>query len=254
MLCECLKRGQKIILVGLGKSLKIAEKCAASLQSMGLASITMHPTDALHGDMGSIQRGDCILACSTSGETQEIIDLLRYLDDKDLWTRDNGQPIQRIAVCRDPNSTLSRIADECLLVPQKLKECEIQDGLPAPTVSSTSMLIVLDCLALALSHAFHNSDLEARNRVFDTMHPGGSIGKKNAPNSDLRSSSVERGKIRPGMDELQILQAATLHDWLEWDAALTVPSTLIRSLYRQWAADQPRSTLHHFLAQKLHQP
>ncbi|CCE92159.1 SIS domain-containing protein TDEL_0D05750 [Torulaspora delbrueckii] len=244
VLCDCLGRGQKIILVGIGKSLKIAEKCAATLQSMGLASITMHPTDALHGDIGSIQSGDCVLACSSSGETEEIINLLRYLDNNDVWS-----VVHKIAVCRDSQSTLAQMSDECLLVPQKHKECEIQNGLPAPTVSSTSMLVVLDCLSLALSQAFRNGDLVARNKLFSTMHPGGSIGKKNQPNG-VHSATVETGKIHIGMNELEILRAVTLNDWVEWESTITLPSKVIKSLYKNWASDQ-HTSFDRYLARKL---
>lgn len=245
LLCECLEQNHKIVLVGIGKSLKIADKCVATLQSMGLASMTLHPTDALHGDIGSIQNGDCILACSSSGESEEIINLLRYLDAHDVWTS-----INKIAVCRDPKSTLAQLADECLLVPQKHKECEIQNGLPAPTVSSTSMLVVLDCLSLALSQAFRNGDLDARNRLFNAMHPGGSIGKKKAPNG-TEYRTIQPGKIRSGMNELQILQQAFLHDWVQWQDSPAVPSTLIKSLYKKWTKDQPQSTLDNYLEIEL---
>lgn len=238
MLCDCLKTRNKIIFVGCGKSLKIAKKVVSTLQSMGLSSISMHPTDALHGDIGTVGEGDCILVCSTSGETDEIIQLLKYLDENDAWHSEGGRRLRKVAVCSDPGSTIATASDECLMVPRKVKECEVQNGLKAPTVSSTSMLIVLDCLCLALSLAYSNGDLATRNKVFDVMHPGGSIGETTKTSGFSTPSStpilVDAAKIRSDSSELDILQALTLYDWLDWEGKILVPSTVVKSHYRTW--------------------
>ncbi|QLL32995.1 hypothetical protein HG536_0D05170 [Torulaspora globosa] len=238
MLCNCLKARNKIIFVGCGKSLKIANKVVSTLQSMGMSSISMHPTDALHGDIGTVGEGDCIMACSTSGETEEIIQLLKYLDEKEIWHGENGRRIQKVAVTAEAHSTIGSMSDECLLVPKKVKECEVQNGLKAPTVSSTSMLIVLDCLSLALSQAHSNGDLATRNKVFEVMHPGGKIGettRSNGSNTPPPTRTiVDAAKIRCGMSELDILQAVILYDWIDWDGKKQVPSVVVQSHYRAW--------------------
>ncbi|QLQ80093.1 hypothetical protein HG537_0D00930 [Torulaspora globosa] len=238
MLCYCLKARNKIIFVGCGKSLKIAKKVVSTLQSMGMSSISMHPTDALHGDIGTVGEGDCIMACSTSGETEEIIQLLKYLDEKEIWHGEDGKRIQKVAVTADPHSTIGSMSDECLLIPKKVKECEVQNGLKAPTISSTSMLIVLDCLSLALSQAYSNGDLATRNKVFEVMHPGGKIGQTTRSNGSKTPPptqvTIDAAKIRCGMSESKILQAVILYDWIDWNGKIQVPSVVVQSHYRTW--------------------
>lgn len=251
MLRNCLQARNKLIFVGCGKSLKIAQKVVSTLQSMGMSSISMHPTDALHGDIGTVGEGDCIMACSTSGETDEIIQLLKYLDEKEIWRGENGRRIQKVAVTADPHSTIGSMSDECLLVPKKVKECEVQSGLKAPTISSTSMLIVLDCLSLALSQAYSNGDLATRNKVFEVMHPGGKIGETTRSNGSNTPPptpvTVDAAKIRCGMSELDILQAATLYDWIDWDGKTQVPSVVVRSHYRAWKKTNSGKTFDKYL-------
>lgn len=244
LLCNCLKLNKKIILVGCGKSLKIAKKTVATLHSMGLSSISLHPTDALHGDIGCVERGDCILACSTSGETEEIIKFLKYLDESQSWIRENGEPIHKISVCGNGASTMARMSDGCLLVPQIYSESDIQNGLKAPTVSTTSMLIMLDCLCLALSQTFLDGDIAGRNKIFETMHPGGSIGKKTCSNELIDGGhdgqkpatilTSETGRIRSDMEELDLLRTLILNDWIDWKEGSLVPSRVVQNLYKTW--------------------
>lgn len=255
LLRNCLKSRNKMIFVGCGKSFKIAQKVVSTLQSMGLSSISIHPTDALHGDIGTVAEGDCILACSTSGETEEIIQLLKYLDEKDIWHGEDGKRILKVAVSAEPSSTIASMSDECLLVPQKIKECEVQNGLKAPTVSSTSMLIVLDCLSLALSQAHSDGDLATRNKVFDVMHPGGSIGettKSSGSNTpDPTPTTVDAAKIRSGTSELDILRAVTVHDWIDYEGRAPVPSTVVQSHYRSWKNSATQETFDAYLQEHL---
>lgn len=235
-LSHCLKSRKKIILVGCGKSLKIAMKINATLHSMGLASIYLHPTEAMHGDIGVVNEGDCLMACSSSGETEEIINLLNYLTTRGGWRQRNGKDITLISVCGNANSTIAQMCDELVLVPQKYSESEIQNGLKAPTLSTTSMLIVLDCLCVALSQVYYDGDLSKRNAVFNVMHPGGCIGKNTSRLENGKHSAVSPfvGKIRREMTELEVLQTLVVYDWIEWEGQKKLPSKILQIRYKLW--------------------
>lgn len=241
-LSHCLKSQKKIILVGCGKSLKIAIKIVATLHSMGLASIYLHPTEAMHGDIGVVNKGDCLIACSNSGETEEIINLLKYLNNCGDWRQGNGKDITLISVCANANSTIAQMCDELVLVPQKYDECEIQNGLKAPTLSTTSMLIILDCLCLALSQVYYDGDLSKRNEAFNVMHPGGCIGKKTSSvveNGNRAPVTTFVGTIRREMTELEVLQTLVVYDWIEWEGEKKLPSKILQLRYKLWKQQNP---------------
>src|ERR687884_422284 len=95
----------KIVLVGVGKSGNIAEKVAATLTSTGTTAVYLHPSDALHGGLGIVNRDDVVVALSNSGETEELLTMLPYLKHRHV-------PI--IAIIGNTNSTLARSADVLL--------------------------------------------------------------------------------------------------------------------------------------------
>lgn len=246
LLCECLKRHGKIILVGCGKSFKIAKKTVAMLHSLGLPSINLHPTEALHGDVGCIKDEDCLLLCSTSGETGEIITFLEFLKEMETWSKeDGGKMLKKIAVCANPNSSMSMMCDTVVLVPQKFMEDEIQAGLKAPTISTTSMLIVLDCLCLALSSAYYDDDLNKRSQLFSRMHPAGGIGKRTNSMKDTAMAlqpppivSESVGYIGPAMSELELLRMLVLHDWIVIEDIIQLPSKIVQFHYKDWQSQR----------------
>lgn len=177
---ECLDScGGRVVVTGMGKSGLIGRKIAATLSSTGTPALYLHPAEAVHGDLGMVVRGDVVLALSSSGETEEILQLLatiRRIGSKLITiTGDKLYP---------PNShkpsTLAQAADVALDCSVDQEACSL--GL-APTASTTAMLALGDALAVALSEkrGFKEED-------FAHLHPGGKLGKKLARVSQLMHS------------------------------------------------------------------
>lgn len=170
-----LGSGGKLVFVGCGKSYKIVCKTVAMLTSMGIPAHDLHPIEAMHGDLGYCGPADVLVFCSTSGETDEVIHLLRYMKaENSPWERN-----LRIAVTGNRQSTLAQSCHNTIMVPQsdRFKEQTLQAGLRAPTVSTTLMIAVLDCICIELSKQWFKNDLAARETFFNQRHPGGGIGK-----------------------------------------------------------------------------
>jgi arabinose-5-phosphate isomerase len=151
----------RVVTMGLGKSGIICKKISATLASTGTPSFFMHPTEAIHGDLGMLVRGDVVLAVSNSGETEELVRLLPNL--KRL-----GAEI--VAITGNPASTLAREADHHLSAAISKEACPL--GL-APTASTTATLALGDALAMAIlvRRGFREED-------FGYLHPGGKLGKR----------------------------------------------------------------------------
>lgn len=155
-----IESGHKIIVVGVGKSELIGSKIAATLTSTGAPSVVLNTMNAMHGDLGIVQDGDCCISMSYSGETSELLTLMPFLKRFDM-------PI--ISMTGKSTSTLAELSDVVL---ETACEREADPLNLAPTSSSTAMLVMGDALAVAL--------LEARNFTredFGRSHPGGSLGK-----------------------------------------------------------------------------
>jgi arabinose-5-phosphate isomerase len=167
----------KIAVTGMGKSGIVCQKIAATLSSTGSPAIFLHAADALHGDMGLLDREDVVVAVSKSGETGEILQILNLV--KRL-----GLPL--IAFSGNPDSTLSRHADVSLDVSVTEEACPF--GL-APTTSTAAAMAMGDALAMALMErkGFAPEDL-AR------LHPAGALGRKLLRVGDLmhRGDAVPR--------------------------------------------------------------
>jgi len=155
-LCRC--RGS-VMVSGMGKAGLIGGKIAATLASTGTRSHSLHPAEALHGDLGRVHRDDLVLILSQSGETEEILRLLPSLVDL-------GVPI--LAITGRANSTLGRTATVTIEL-GPLEEAGTL-GL-APSTSTTAMLALGDALALVVSQmrGFSRED-------FARCHPAGSLG------------------------------------------------------------------------------
>lgn len=158
LLYDC--RG-RVVLTGVGKSGLIAKKIAATFSSTGTPAIFVHAAEAAHGDLGAITPGDVVLALSSSGETDEIKQLIPNL-------RKVG--VRIIAVTRSGQSALARASDVSLLIGRIREACPL--GL-APTTSSIASMALGDALATALleKRGFCEED-------FARLHPGGNLGKK----------------------------------------------------------------------------
>ena len=159
---QCADSHGSVIVSGLGKSGLIGRKISASLASLGIPSHELHPSEAMHGDLGRIGRHDCLLALSHSGETEEVIGLAEIL-------RQDGIPIV-VITGGFGGSTLARLSTVALTLGQISEASDL--GL-APTCSTTAALALGDALALATARrrSFTAED-------FARFHPGGTLGKK----------------------------------------------------------------------------
>ena len=155
-----LSTDRHVVIAGVGKSGHIGQKIAASLASTGTPSFFIHPTEASHGDLGMLVPGSVVIAISYSGESRELVDLLRYC---------KGNDIPVIAMTREADSTLGRFADVLLELPTVPEACP--NGL-APTSSTTMALALGDALTIVLMarRGFSRED-------FGFRHPGGKLGR-----------------------------------------------------------------------------
>lgn len=151
----------RVIVCGMGKSGLIGNKIAATLASTGTPAFSVHPGEASHGDLGMVRPEDIFLILSNSGETDEIIRLIPFLQD-------NGNRI--IAITGRPDSTLARYADFHLNAAVPEEACPLQ---LAPTASTTAALALGDALAIVLMEA-----RGFRPEHFARFHPGGKLGRR----------------------------------------------------------------------------
>lgn len=160
--CEaCENCKGKIIVMGLGKSGHIADKIAATFASTGTPAFFIHPSEAIHGDLGMIDKEDVVLILSNSGETEEIVSLIPMI---------KRMGITIIALTGNKKSKLSHEASVHVYVEVKEEACPMN---LAPTASTTAALAMGDAIAVALleKKGFTKED-------FAKSHPGGSLGRK----------------------------------------------------------------------------
>ena len=150
----------KVIAAGVGKSGLIARKISSTLSSVGISSFFLNPSEANHGDLGQIDKRDLLLIFSYSGNTSEIVNVLRYA---------NRFNIKIIGVASKKDSLLLKASDVKILLPY-VKESD-PTGM-VPTTSTSITLLLGDCLAVALMNKMKFS--KERFKVF---HPGGQIGQ-----------------------------------------------------------------------------
>ena len=151
----------KLIITGVGKSGLVGAKMAATFASTGTSSFFLHPTEALHGDLGMIGKNDTLLAISSSGESEELTKILPHIKRFDI-------PL--IGLTGDKSSSLGRYSDVFLDISVDKEACPLNI---APTASTTLTMALGDALAVSLmeKRAFKKED-------FASFHPGGSLGKK----------------------------------------------------------------------------
>jgi arabinose-5-phosphate isomerase len=157
---KILDGGGKIVLSGVGKSGHIGHKIAATLASTGAPAVFMHPVEAMHGDLGILQKNDILIALSYSGETEELLAILPSAKRLDI-------PIASIT--GDANSKLAQWSDIVIAMTVPQEACPFN---LAPTTTTTALLAIGDALAMTL--------LEMRGFTkenYGHLHPGGSIGR-----------------------------------------------------------------------------
>ncbi|MGL2857396.1 KpsF/GutQ family sugar-phosphate isomerase, partial [Helicobacter pylori] len=197
LILKSQEKGGKLVIVGVGKSALVAQKIAASMLSTGNRSAFLHPTEAMHGDLGMVEKNDVILMISYGGESLELLNLVSHL--KRLSHK-------IITFTKSPNSSLSKLGDYYLSLKIKKEACPINT---APTTSTTLTLALGDVLMACLMRAKNFSQED-----FASFHPGGLLGKKLfvkvkdllqttnlpliAPNTSFKDALIEMSEKRLG--------------------------------------------------------
>ncbi len=155
-----LNGGHKIVVTGVGKNLPIGQKIASTLTSTGSPAVFLHPSDAMHGELGLFLEGDVLLVLSYSGESDELLQLVPVV-------KRSGAKIVALTASRD--NALAKLSDEVIPVAIEREACPFN---LAPTTSTTVTLAVGDALAMVLLEArgFQKED-------YAKLHPGGAIGR-----------------------------------------------------------------------------
>ena len=151
----------RVIITGIGKSGLIGRKIVATLTSTGTPALFLHPVEGIHGDLGIVTKEDILLAISNSGETSELMPIIKSV-------LNIGAPI--IAFTGRTSSTLARMSDIVVDISVEKEACPF--GL-APTSSSTATLAIGDALAIVLI-----DEKQFKEKDFYKFHPGGSLGNR----------------------------------------------------------------------------
>ncbi len=157
---KTISEAGKVIVTGVGKSGMIARKIAATLSSVGIPAVFIHPVDALHGDLGLVSENDAAIMLSKSGSTEEIVRLIPYM---------KMRKAKIIAIAGSKQSLLSRSSDVALNASVEREACPFN---LAPTSSSLAALALGDALAMASIKVtgFNMED-------FSRLHPLGQLGR-----------------------------------------------------------------------------
>jgi arabinose-5-phosphate isomerase len=167
----------RIVCCGVGKSAKILEKISSTLSSIGISSFTLDPTDAGHGSLGAICRGDVLIIASFSGNSSELNSILDYA---------KKNKIKIIGISSNLKSNLIKSSDIKILIP-KVTEAGNKNLDMIPTSSSINLLALGDCMAITLA-----TKNKFNKKKFSLLHPSGSIGKNL---SDISQIMIARPKI-----------------------------------------------------------
>ena len=183
----------RVVIIGLGKSGHIGRKIAATMASIGVPSIYLHPAECLHGDLGMIMKDDVVILLSYSGETEEIKQVLPVLQRMKLKT---------IAVTGRVNSQTWKNCDVIIDSSVEKEACPYN---LAPTASTTALLALGDALALVLSErrGFKKED-------FAIFHPLGAIGNKIKRLTMKVKDIMRQGKANPIVKDTATVQDALL--------------------------------------------
>jgi arabinose-5-phosphate isomerase len=170
----------RVVVTGMGKSGIVGHKISATLASTGTPSLSLHPAEALHGDLGMVTKDDVVFALSNSGETEELVALAPLFKRIGAFTA---------TATGNPKSTLARSCDLHLTVAIDQEACPL--GL-APMASTTAQMALGDALAAALieRRGFKPED-------FALLHPGGKLGKRLLRVSDLMHTGTEVPRVTP---------------------------------------------------------
>jgi arabinose-5-phosphate isomerase len=183
----------KVVVTGAGTSGIIARKIAATLTSTGTAAVFLHPADALHGALGVVLPADVAILISNSGETDELLALLPYLEER---------KVPMIAIVGNVESTLAHHAEAVLDAFSAREACPL-DLVPTATTS----------VALALGDALATTVMEVRDitpQAFAVNHPSGRLGKRlTLKVEDLMHSGARRPFVAPDATWLEVVTAVS---------------------------------------------
>lgn len=191
MLSEIMNCKGKVIFIGMGKSGHVAKKIAASMASLGICAICLHPSECMHGDLGMIQKFDVVILISYSGESEEIIKIIPSI---------NMIGAIILGITSNEDSTLAKSCKVVQIMKDVKEACHL--GL-APTSSTTAVMVYGDALAVTASKlkGFQKDD-------FGVFHPAGSLGKKLITRSvDLMKSVNSETFISENSTILEAIQA-----------------------------------------------
>ncbi|HVQ37416.1 MAG TPA: KpsF/GutQ family sugar-phosphate isomerase, partial [Pyrinomonadaceae bacterium] len=185
--------GGKVVLTGVGKSGFIARKIAATLTSTGTRAVFLHASDALHGDLGILDKSDVALLVSNSGETDEMLAMLPYLKHR---------AVPLITIVGNLTSTLASNADVVLDASVDQETCPFN---LAPTASTTVALAIGDALALTVMQ-IKGLTLED----FALNHPAGRLGKRlSLKVGDLMHRGERNPTVTPATSWVEVVSAIT---------------------------------------------
>lgn len=182
----------RIVVSGMGKSGLIGEKLSATMASTGTPSLSLHPAEAIHGDLGRVLPEDIVIAISNGGETAEIINLLPFI-------KKIGSKI--IAITGKPHSTLGKRSDLTLSIGKISEACPL--GL-APTASTTAMLALGDALAMCVSR-----ERKFTREEYALYHPGGSLGRRLMTIAEVMRTGDRNPVVGPKQSVIDAITAIT---------------------------------------------
>jgi D-arabinose 5-phosphate isomerase GutQ len=214
----------KLVIIGVGKSGHIGQKLVATFKSLAIQAVFLHPTEALHGDLGIIGPDDTLMFITYSGKTQELLLMLPHLDE--------SLPVI-LLTSHTSHETCEFIKHrpDTILLPAPIPEPEKTSfGVSAPTTSTTVALALGDALAVAASKEMHASVAS----VFARNHPGGAIGAAARQPRTIKDISIswcdipvapELGDESPGVDLLRAgFDSPT--GWVRVQDQIASPSTI----------------------------
>ncbi|KAI9750546.1 MAG: hypothetical protein M1815_001716 [Lichina confinis] len=166
------RAGGKLVVCGVGKSGKIGEKLVATMNSLGVMSVFLHPVEALHGDLGVIRKADAVLLITFSGRTSELSSIMPQLPRATplIAMTSHAMPSASPVFGRRPDT---------IFLPTPIHEAEeVSFGVAAPTTSTTVTMALGDALAITVSSSLHAQEGRSARDVFRENHPGGAIGMR----------------------------------------------------------------------------
>jgi arabinose-5-phosphate isomerase len=182
----------RVVVTGMGKSGLVGQKISATLASTGTPSLFMHAAEAVHGDLGRLTQHDVVVALSYSGESDEIVRLVRPV---------KALGATLIALTGGSGSTLARHADVVISIGHVAEACPM--GL-VPTASTTAMMVIGDALAICL---FNLRGLDRED--YARFHPGGQLGRKLMRVSEVMRQGDENPVARASEPLRDVLRVMT---------------------------------------------